>query len=156
MAMLQVDLRGLDGGALDIRAQVAADDPLVEGLDLRLVGPLDVEGTLRETGEDEYLWQARLRGSIVQSCRRCLIDVPVVVDAGVSALYTADEGLLDDPSAYALEPMAVKLDLGEAVREELALSAPRFVVCKDDCKGLCPGCGADLNTERCTCAAEAH
>jgi len=44
-----------------------------------------------------------------------------------------------------------KVDLAELLREELMLSMPSKPVCKEDCKGICAGCGAELNTEPCTC-----
>lgn len=155
MAVLAVDLRALEGGALDVQGKIDPADPMFEGLDVQLTGPLEVEGRLRRTGEDEYFWQASLRAPVTAACRRCLRDVPVVVASQVSALYTTDEAALEDPSAYPMEPRATRLDLSESVREELALSAPQFPLCRDDCKGLCPQCGADLNTERCDCTAHA-
>lgn len=44
-----------------------------------------------------------------------------------------------------------EIDLGEAVKEQLLLNAPMRPLCSEDCKGLCPVCGADLNTEACGC-----
>ena len=43
------------------------------------------------------------------------------------------------------------VDLAALLREELLLSQPTKPVCKDDCKGICAGCGAELNSEPCTC-----
>ena len=53
-----------------------------------------------------------------------------------------------------LELTATQIELGEAVREELILSMERYVVCDPSCRGLCPGCGANLNLETCDCAKE--
>jgi len=38
------------------------------------------------------------------------------------------------------------------VREEVALTAPAWMLCREDCAGLCPKCGADLNEGPCQCA----
>ena len=43
------------------------------------------------------------------------------------------------------------LDLDPDIREKIILSMPLRVLCKDDCKGICADCGADLNTDRCKC-----
>ncbi len=43
------------------------------------------------------------------------------------------------------------LDLGARVREELLLEYFPRTLCREDCKGICPDCGADLNTEQCEC-----
>ncbi len=44
-----------------------------------------------------------------------------------------------------------EVDITEDIREELYLAIPRNFHCKEDCRGLCPGCGANLNTEACRC-----
>ena len=41
-----------------------------------------------------------------------------------------------------------------AIRDELILAAPRYLQCRDDCRGLCPRCGQDLNAGPCGCAPE--
>lgn len=43
------------------------------------------------------------------------------------------------------------IDLGEVIREYGLMAVPMQPLCKTDCKGLCPTCGADLNVEACTC-----
>ena len=51
----------------------------------------------------------------------------------------------DDPDVYRIDPKERELDLRPALREEWILAAPTFGLCRDDCKGLCPRCGTDLN-----------
>jgi uncharacterized protein len=46
-----------------------------------------------------------------------------------------------------------RVDLDPTLREELILQTPEFPLCKADCKGLCPNCGADLNKTTCQCEA---
>ena len=43
------------------------------------------------------------------------------------------------------------IDLGARVREEMLMGYLPRILCREDCKGICPGCGADLNTEQCEC-----
>ena len=43
------------------------------------------------------------------------------------------------------------IDLDPLVREQLVLSLPAYPVCREDCKGLCPVCGANLNERECGC-----
>jgi uncharacterized protein len=42
--------------------------------------------------------------------------------------------------------------LEDVLREQVLLSLPARTLCKADCKGLCPHCGVDRNTQTCTCA----
>jgi uncharacterized protein len=149
--MLRVDLRDLHRGPVETAGQLDPDDPAFAGLDLELAGPVSVDGRLQETGPGEYFWRGRLRGERVASCRRCLTEVRQPIDVELSVLFSEDPDAADDPSVYPLPPHAAILDLGEAVREELALAVPPFVLCRDDCAGLCPRCGADLNAGPCQC-----
>jgi uncharacterized protein len=55
---------------------------------------------------------------------------------------------------YPLPARGDELDLREAVREQLLLRAPRFALCREECRGLCPTCGADRNQDDCGCVPE--
>lgn len=48
-----------------------------------------------------------------------------------------------------------RIDLGELLREEFLLAMPMKALCSEECKGICSGCGAELNTEDCNCKPEA-
>jgi uncharacterized protein len=64
-------------------------------------------------------------------------------------MFSADPESQEAPDVYPLAPTASAIDLGQAVREELALAVEQFPLCREDCKGLCPTCGADLNAGPC-------
>src|SRR5256886_17526006 len=143
--MLQVDLRELSGGPVTTRAELAAVDPLLEGLGVVLAGSVQVTGRLHAAGEGRFYWQGSLRAQIAGECRRCLVPVPVAVASDIRALFTQDPDPLEDPDCHPLARDATQIDLRPAVREELLLAAPQWVVCREDCRGLCPRCGKDLN-----------
>jgi uncharacterized protein len=151
--MLRVDARLLKRGGIETRGTLAPDDPAFAGLDLVLGGPVEVDGWLQATEDEGILWRARLQATVVGECRRCLGRVEQVIDDQLDVLFSSDPDLADDPSVYALPPDASVIDVAEAVREELALRASAFPLCREDCKGLCPTCGSDLNAGPCGCAA---
>lgn len=150
--MLRVDLRDLDRGPVETVGLLEPDDPVFEGLELDLVGPVSVEGRLQATGPGEYFWRARVRADVRSSCRRCLADVVRHVDEHLDVLFSDDPDAAEDPAVYLLPPAAAAIELGAAVREELALAVPPYPLCREDCAGLCPRCGADLNAGACRCA----
>jgi uncharacterized protein len=150
--MLDVDIRELRRGPVETAGTLAADDPAFEGLDLPLAGPLEVEGQLQETSEGEYLWRATLSGAVRTECRRCLTEMTAPVDVDVSVMFSTDPDAADDPSVYPLDESSRSVDVRAAVREELALVVPNFLLCREDCAGLCPHCGADLNAGPHACA----
>ncbi len=87
-------------------------------------------------------------------CSRCLGDVDVDVAAEVTELFVdpqrmePDEG--DDvEEGYLLLDDATGIDLSNLVRDALLVDLPIRVLCRDDCAGLCPTCGSDLNVEPC-------
>jgi uncharacterized protein len=156
--MLRVDIRDLQRGPVRTVGELSPDDPAFDRLDLNLVGPVSVTGQLQATGPDEYLWRGRVHGTMQGECRRCLTDVRTDVDIAVeAAVFSSDPDAADDPDFYPLSERATHIDVRDVVREELVLAAPtRLLLCRDDCAGLCLGCGADLNAGPCGCSAPAE
>src|SRR5205814_1947321 len=113
--------------------------------------PVRVAGRLQGAGEGRFYWRGSLSTRMAGQCRRCLAPVPIPVVATVDALFSGDPDALEDPSSYPLAADATEIDLRPAVREELLLAVPRWVVCRDDCRGRCPRCGKDLNAGPCDC-----
>jgi len=151
--MLRVDIRDLQRGPVRTEGELLPDDPAFEGLDLNLVGPVSVTGQLQATGPGEYLWRGRVHGTMQGECRRCLTDVRTDIDIKVdAAVFSSDPDAADDPDYYPLPERASHIDVRDVVREELVLAAPtRLLLCREDCAGLCVGCGADLNAGPCGC-----
>ena len=151
--MLRVDIRDLKRGAVRTDGQLEPQDPAFEGLGLGLTGPVAVTGQLQATGDGEYLWRGHVHGVVRGECRRCLTEVLDEVDIDVdAAVFSTDPEAADDPDFYPLAERANSVDVTEVVREELALAAQTdLLLCRDDCAGLCPRCGADLNAGPCAC-----
>ena len=125
---------------------------------LGLDGPMDVRITLYRAGS-KYVLEGRLSGSVLVSCDRCLepCGCPVKSDFRVFlALLPKDA----DNSEVELdrEDMSVdfvagdEIELDDVIREQIYLSLPMKFLCREDCAGLCPSCGVDLNTEKCQCS----
>jgi uncharacterized protein len=154
--MLHLNLAGVDRGEVSLREQVPPDHPMWNGSGVELAKPLDVDLTARSVG-DGVLVRGTLRTTVRQACRRCLAPVEQEVDEHVDLLFTAhsdeDDGL--DGEVYFLPARGDDLDLTDAVREQVLLQAPQFTLCRDDCRGLCPTCGTDLNEGACECVPEA-
>jgi DUF177 domain-containing protein len=150
--MLQVDLRELARGPVETSGELPADDPLFGGLSVPLGAPVVVTGRLQAAGEGQFFWQGALRTRVQGECRRCLVPVAAPVAADIGALFSEDPDAADDPDTYPLPPRAAVIDVTPAVREELVLAVPAFLECREDCRGLCPRCGQNLNAGPCGCA----
>jgi len=150
--MLRVDLRELArGGAVETVGELKQDDPALDGTEIRLLEPVAVRGRIQPIGEGRFYWHGTAQTVVAGDCRRCLTPVATPVKLEIGALFSQDQDALDDPDAYAVAPDATEIDVTPAVREELVLAAPSFVECREDCKGLCPQCGKDLNAGPCDC-----
>jgi uncharacterized protein len=151
--MLRVDIRDLQRGPVRTDGRLDPDDPALQGLGLSLAGPVSVDGQLQTTGDGEYLWRGRIHGVVRGECRRCLTEVLDEVDIEVpAAVFSTDPEAADDPEFYPLTERASGVDVTDVVREELALAAQTdLLLCREDCAGLCPKCGADLNAGPCAC-----
>jgi len=80
------------------------------------------------------------------SCRRCLAPAAGEIVAEVHELY---QQVMTDPDAF--EIVGDQIDLRRMVTENILLEAPLAPLCRPDCAGLCPTCGADLNAGTCDC-----
>jgi uncharacterized protein len=91
------------------------------------------------TGEVTAPWEGE--------CRRCLAIVEGTLTADVKEVFEAHpvEG-----ETYPLEHDEV--DLEPLARETVVLELPQAPLCREDCQGLCPECGADRNEGTCSCA----
>ncbi len=85
-------------------------------------------------------------------CDRCAkaISVPVTANVNHTLVRTLNN---DDNDEFILVEDA-QLNLDELVREDIFLQLPNKFLCSEDCKGLCPTCGKDLNEGPCSCKKE--
>lgn len=148
--MFQVDLDALDRGPVDVSGSIASDDPLFDDIDFELTRPVRVSGRFLNASLGRFYWHGSIATDVNATCRRCLSSTPCQIDAQVNLVFTEDQDT-DDPSVYVVPARADVLDLSEAIREELILALEAYVLCREDCKGLCPSCGTDLNTNSCDC-----
>ena len=152
--MLKVDLPQLERKRrVRIDEAVPPNDALWNGLDVRVEKPLNVRLEAQFAGQD-LLVRGEVEGEFVLPCRRCLIDVAVNLQEEVAFLYrrglSATEA--EEQEIFPLPERGDEVDLRDALREHVALSVPRFAVCDDACRGLCPHCGTNLNHTQCDCS----
>ncbi|HEX2723583.1 MAG TPA: DUF177 domain-containing protein [Gemmatimonadaceae bacterium] len=154
--MLSFDIRSLESQAAHVDGQLAPDDPVWEPGDVRPAKPIRIEGRLSAAGPSRFYFSGNVSGQSHAPCRRCLTEVGVAVEEESHFIFSSEgEDSTDDPDVYPFDPHATTLDLRPAVREVWLLAVPAFVLCREDCKGLCATCGTDLNTGACDCVPAA-
>jgi uncharacterized protein len=150
--MLSFDIRSLESHAATVDAWLSPDDSVWKAGDPKPSQPVHVTGRVSAAGPGRFYWHGRLEGDVDMPCRRCLADATAHVADEAHVIF-AEEGDedTDDPDVYRLPDSADELDLRPSIREQWLLAVPQFALCREDCKGLCPKCGADLNAGSCGC-----
>lgn len=158
----------VDGTVLQIQAHeipekgrsVAIDDMTwFPEQEISRKGAVSATLSLSRTGERVFL-TGSIDFVLLASCDKCLVefelpqhlDFRVILDLGCEdpALVVKDyEWDLDELDVvYLVEPT---IDLGDILAQQVILALPQKRVCRDECRGLCPRCGEDLNTDSCRC-----
>ena len=125
--------------------------------DVRLMEPAEVRGRIKCSGEEVEL-RGELHAKIESLCSRCLQPVELPIHAKfaerfVPAVSWRGEGRHElqeeDLNLAVFDGEAIELN--DLVREEILLAMPGQILCREDCRGLCPTCGIDRNTGSCKC-----
>ena len=174
MELLRLLLTEITADGLSLVGEVTAEDLDLAEDDAVLTGPLAVsldltkiEGLVAVTGV--------LEGTIVRQCVRCLKEYEDPLAFSVRAAFIPEPKSEPrhpkriDPRKTRAEVLEVELEedpddqyhyqgnqleLAPMLREHVILSAPMQPLCGDNCLGLCPQCGKNLNEGSCLCAPE--
>jgi uncharacterized protein len=117
---------------------------------------LEIQLDVHQDGDD-FLLQGTLLTDLVLNCDRCLGEVPLSITGSFSVWLA--HALRPDLQANAddilvLLPKQLEVDLSGLVAETIYVELPQKLLCQEDCKGLCPVCGANLNRQSCECVSE--
>ncbi len=139
------------------------------GLHCRIVEPVTAEITILPQAEG-VLFRGRIRGTVALPCDRCANDSIVVLNHAFDSFEAfpvevlsgahvhVDETLFGEVDAAVIRNTAhgggVEINPAALTWEEFSLALPVKPLCNDACKGLCPLCGANKNTEGCSCRIE--
>ena len=143
---------------LNIHHLYPESEPLLSGDDNRLVGRPEIFLQATRAGEEVRL-AGNLKATVEMNCDRCLKPVTMPVDQSFDLLYlppekTSEEKELgDDDLSIAFYHDQV-IDIDDLVCEQVELALPMSRLCSEECRGLCPECGANLNEGDCLCSSE--
>ncbi|HEX6988415.1 MAG TPA: DUF177 domain-containing protein [Bacillota bacterium] len=145
------DIRKQRGRTLR-RSLLATVEPLeFRGERIRFEGPLRLDVRLHNAGG--RLWaDVAVHGRVQATCARCLKPVERAVEFSYSeAFRRPDQEPLADEGVRETVFEGDEIDLSGGFEEQVLLALPMRDLCRPDCRGLCPVCGADLNEGDCGC-----
>jgi len=144
-------------GVIDLGAEARQRTPL------KASGRADV--VEEHHGKHQIIKDLRLRGKLAAGlelqCARCLEPVPRDIKRDFELLYRPlgadagrDELSVTDAEAEIGYYQGEGILLDDVLREQVLLALPLKTTCREDCKGLCPQCGKNLNLDKCSCTNE--
>ena len=160
-----IEIEDLETNPVDFREQYSPG-AIDLGPDLRQLSRLHTEGRAdlveEHHGKHKVIQDIRLKGrldtSLEVACARCLDPVLHQVTRDFDLLYRPlgsdagrDELSVTDAEAEIGYYQGVGLLLEDALREQVLLALPLKMICREDCKGLCPQCGKNWNESACSC-----
>ena len=156
-------MKGVRGVRLDLRELIATPggkesfaftlDPTDLDFDgvLKYLTPITVTG-LVENHAGLLELRAGIRADMLCQCARCLKEFQKPLELDVKVYLAQELEDQDSVDFYLIEDGSV--DLEEIMRDALIFNFEPRLLCREDCKGLCPKCGKDLNEGPCGCAED--
>ena len=147
----------------DLKFQPGAID---FGEEAQQTGPLASEGSAEvlheHRGPKDIIADIRLKGSFAGTfeipCARCVEPVGTALEGDFDLLFRPVAADTEAPERSITAPETEigyyqkdSLSLEDVLREQVLLSLPVRTLCKPDCKGLCPRCGQNRNSQACSC-----
>jgi len=139
------------------RQYLPEEDPF----EFKLIRPLNVDLEIQKR-PDHICVQGRLQGTLQVTCHRCLTAFPWPLEEQIEIF------LVEEEKSEASEEIelgvgdldyeffdGVIIEIDELVAEQIFLALPVKILCSENCRGLCPRCGANLNEEPCRCEKSA-
>lgn len=161
MSVLIVELERCKEGACRSSGRFdPAELGFEDSQELRFDGFMELDVRINSTDRLTYYVHGHVYYRAEAECRRCLKLVSRERNVELRGVYAFAEGLEkmdldeDDPDVECIFQIAgdrKDIDLTDLVREGVLLDYPRFLECSEQCKGLCPTCGVDLNEQTCDC-----
>ena len=150
---IEFDLE-LPPGAVDFGEEAEQDGPLATSGRAEVIhehrGPKDIVADIRLRGQ--------FAGKVRVPCARCVEPVQIPLAAQFDLIFRPAGVDSDAPERSITAPETEigyyqknSLALEDVLREQVLLALPVRTLCKPDCKGLCPRCGANRNLQPCTC-----
>lgn len=138
------------GAEIPINGAVEQKEAEFMGERFVFITPLTVEGRITNRGAQLKL-EAKAEGRAIVHCARCGVEMTTPIAFTINEALRQNNGESpEDEDIICFEGTDVVLD--DIVLNALFMNAPTKYLCQEDCKGLCPHCGKNLNEGACECA----
>lgn len=144
-------IAGETGASLSVDLSWAPDGMDLGRLSTQLCGDVSFKGNVSNVG-GAFAVNGTMTAEYSGECDRCLARYSKRVRLPLIRVFSEGTGELHGIDGDDVDKMeGTVIDLAPHLREEIILSMPIRLLCKEDCRGICPDCGKDLNTGECIC-----
>jgi len=157
---MRIELENLEGGKGGFAHVYNPEDLNPVDERVKLIAPATVSGKIRLAGNEVFV-NGHVDTRAQVECDRCLKPIESPVDVDFELEYIPGSEYESGEVAELTEAeMSVSvfdgqtIDVDEIVKEQILLTVPTRMLCREDCKGICPECGADRNTGECSCVVK--
>ena len=134
---MKIEIEKIRDKAISLEENIPAKDWDLDSSDVLFVNDIKLKCDFTEIN-GEIVVDGEVATDREVTCSRCLGKVFKTIKQ-------------DFTKSYNIKDLGESLDIDNDVREEVLLDFPMKVLCKPDCRGICSGCGGDLNSQECNC-----
>jgi uncharacterized protein len=152
-----VDLREFDDFPVTVVLEAAPGEITSFAPEVTQVDRVTFQLSIQKSGE-EYFCQGTAKAAVVMDCSRCAGSYRTDLSESTNFIIRSDTGLtgtetdvVDNEDYVLLHGHDAVADVTDMVRQTLVLAVDLKPLCREDCKGLCPVCGTNLNERTCHC-----
>ena len=140
-----------NGASVDICEDIALETVSFGNQDITVTSPVHTEGDVTIV-DGLFRLTLRCNADCVSQCSRCLAPVAMKLDFEIKEFFSKTE--LDSENDDVIILNSNEIDLKDIIEQGFCCALPITCYCSDDCKGLCPVCGCNLNEETCSCESD--
>ena len=140
----------VSGGKIDIDCNIDASCAEFMGTVYKFTSPVSVKGNISNNGKSLFL-RAECNGKMQTQCARCLKDIEETFYFPLEEqlIQNEDAQISEDEDVIVFDGYTFELD--EIILNNFLMNINGSYLCKEDCMGLCPSCGKNLNEGDCSC-----
>ena len=154
---MKINAHAVPEAGLDLSDAISARGAGLDSPELDVVGDCHLSVRLRKLGARYHVTGA-IRVTVALTCARCLARMEKVLEPSLQMVFesahasaTRTETQIRNRDLGLSFFEGNEIDLGPELRQAVLLAIPHKPICRADCRGLCPSCGANLNVESCRC-----
>ncbi|WP_459909619.1 YceD family protein [Desulfotomaculum defluvii] len=146
-------IRNASGDRISFDVKKEIDKVTLSGQEFTFVGPVEAFGEIVNRN-DTFLLKGEAKAVVSTCCVRCLEPFQIELHSILNEIYGKTKDL-QNPDDELIEFDGNVLNIEPEVVKSLLMEIPMRLVCSPECRGLCQGCGCNLNIKQCDCENKA-